>query len=216
VFNDALCETRAGQGLQRLVAAGGRPYFRAVTNRCAFRSLLLSLLLVVAMPSNAFHLRVSGMVSDMCSGAPLEAVWVNVFKNGKAQHRLRSDATGRYSVRLDNNAEYVIRFVLPGRVGKCYALDTRGGAWEGDRRTADLEVDVTLFEPVEGVDLELFDLPMGIARFNPMTGHVAWKADYERRVRPEAERLMDEVAQRLEALAGVSPENAHGGCRRWH
>ena len=106
---------------------------------------------------------------------------------------------------LDNNAEYVIRFSLPGRVTKCYSVDTHGPAWEGDNSTNHVEVEMTLFEQVEGLDLGFFDMPMGMARFTPLTGFIAWNAEYESWVKPEAERLFAEVVARRERLAQAHP-----------
>ncbi|HRH39778.1 MAG TPA: hypothetical protein PK760_15615, partial [Flavobacteriales bacterium] len=110
-----------------------------------------------------------------------------------------------YNVTLDNNAEYVIRFSMPGRVTKCYSVDTHGPAWEKDGSTNDVEVEMTLFEKVEGLDLGFFDMPMGKARFTPMTGFLAWNAEYEAHVKPEADRLFAEVATRRERLASLHP-----------
>jgi hypothetical protein len=97
---------------------------------------------------------------------------------GNVQHTAaHRTPTGRYSLRLGQQRR--VRHPLqsgPGRVSKCYALDTRGGGLGGRRRTCRTwRSTITLFQPVPELDLELFDMPMGIARFNPMTGHVAWK-----------------------------------------
>jgi hypothetical protein len=139
------------------------------------------------------HLRVHGTVTDLDSRMPLEQALVRVYKDGVKQASFVTGTGGRYAVMLENNAHYVIRFSLPGRVTKCFAVDTHGPAWENDGRTMDLEVEMTLFENLPELDLSFFDLPMGIARFTPMTGHVAWNAEYEGRIRPEADRLLAEV-----------------------
>jgi hypothetical protein len=60
---------------------------------------------------------------------------------------------------------------------------------------------MTLFEPVDGVDLSFFDLPMGIARFSPMTGLLTWDREYEQYVQAEVSRLMAEVKARRAALS---------------
>lgn len=160
------------------------------------RILLLSCSLLIAALAHAVQLRVHGSVTDLLERTPLADVEVRVYKDGVKQQVLRTGNSGAYEVMLDNNASYVIRFMQAGRVTKCFAVHTHGGAWADDKRVMDLEVEMTLFRPVEGVDLSWFDLPMGMARFQPMTGHVSWNADYERRIRGEAERLMAEVKQR--------------------
>lgn len=162
------------------------------------RTLILSCLLVTAFQALAVQLRVHGSVTDLLDRSPLAGVEVRVYKDGIKQHVISTGSNGAYEVLLDNNASYVIRFMQAGRVTKCFAVTTEGGAWADDKRVMDLEVEMTLFRPVEGVDLSWFDLPMGMARFQPMTGHVSWNADYERRIRGEAERLMAQVKQRYQ------------------
>jgi hypothetical protein len=58
------------------------------------------------------------------------------------------------------------------------------------------------------MDLSFFDLPMGIARFTPMTGFLSWNDTYTQRVQPEVYRLMAEVALRRQALAAVENRTA--------
>jgi hypothetical protein len=163
--------------------------------------LLLPVLLCLPQLLFGIQLRLHGTVVEFGGQRPLADVEVKVFRNGERQHTVRTGANGRYSLVLDNHAEYVIRFSRQGRVSKCYAVDTRGAVWEGDKRVQDLEIEIVLFQPVPELDLGWFDMPMGMARFNPMTGHVAWSADYERRIRPEVDRLMAEIALRQEAVA---------------
>ena len=165
------------------------------------RTLLCALALAMLAPAYGIQLRLHGAVLGLIDQAPMADVSVKIFRNGERYQVAQTLANGRYSLLLDNNAEYVLRFAQAGKVSKCYTIDTRGAAWENDKRVQDLEIDVVLFEPVPDLDLGWFDMPMGMARFNPMTGHVAWSADYERRIRPEAERLTAEVALRFEAIA---------------
>jgi len=153
----------------------------------------------VALNANAAQLHVHGEVTDVGTREPFGEVLVRVYKDGVKQQVFTTGAEGHYNVRLDNEAQYVIRFSAPGRVTKCFAVDTHGGEWEGDNRSVDLAIEMTLFERVEGVDLSFFDLPMGIARFSPMTGLLTWDKEYDQRVQEEVSRLMAEVALRRSA-----------------
>lgn len=165
------------------------------------RSILCTALFTALLPAYGIQLRVHGTVLRLLDKQPESGVLVKVYRNGERQQTVLADANGNYSILLDNHAEYVLRFTKPGHVNKSYTIDTRGAAWDNDRRTQDLEIDILLFEPVADLDLGWFDMPMGMARFNPMTGHVAWSAEYESKVRPEAERLTAELLLRYEAIA---------------
>jgi hypothetical protein len=168
------------------------------------RTFSTLLLLAFASVMNAAQLRVHGTVTNIFGQGPLKEVLVRVYKDGEKQHVIHTNANGRYSVRLDNNASYVLRFSLPGHVTKCFTVDTHGPSWEGDNKLVDLEVEMTLFEQLLGLDLSFFDMPMGIARFTPMTGVISWNDGYGTRIRPEVERLMAEVRTRREELASSS------------
>lgn len=154
----------------------------------------------VALNATAARLHVRGVVTDAATRQPIAEALVRVYKDGVKQHVFHTGASGHYGVTLDNGAQYVIRFSLPGRITKCFGIDTHGPAWEDDRSVKDVEVEMTLFERVDGLDLSFFDMPMGLARFTPMTGYLSWNKEYEERIQPEAARLYAEVMLRREQL----------------
>jgi hypothetical protein len=162
----------------------------------AMRSFITALALLLVLCTHAAQLRVHGVVTDVDERLPLEQVLVRVYRNGEVVARTLTGPGGRYSFVLENGAEHVIRFSLAGHVTKCYAVDTRGPAWEDDARVMGLEVEMTLFPKVPGLDLGFFDMPMGIARFTPMTGYLAWNDTYAMAIKPEVDRLMAEVDHR--------------------
>jgi len=172
------------------------------------RYLILTVLCALVVPAWAAELRLHGEVTDVNTRTPFGEVLVRVYKDGVKQQVFTTGAEGHYNVRLDNEANYVIRFSAPGRVTKCFSVDTHGGEWTGDNRSVDLAVEMTLFERVDGVDLSFFDMPMGIARFSPMTGFLSWNKEYEERVQEEVSRLMAEIALRRAALGeqAMNPE----------
>ena len=170
------------------------------------RLLIIALFATTAVPLWAVQLRVQGVVTELHSRRPLPGVLVRIYKNGEKVQVMNSGAFGRYSAVLDNNATYIIRFSMPGHVTKCFAIETFGPAWEGDNAVKQLEVEMTMFERVPGLDLSFFDLPLGIARFTPMTGVISWNMDYEAKVKPEVDRLMHEVTLRREQLATIEAQ----------
>jgi len=169
------------------------------------RTLGFLALCLVAFNTEAARLHIKGNVTDMDTREPLANALVRVYKNGVKQHVLHTGANGRYDVVLDNGADYVIRFSLPGRVTKCFGIDTHGPAWEYDNAVTLVEVEMTLFEQVEGMDLSFFDMPMGLARYTPMTGFLSWNKPYEERIQPEAARLCAEVKQRRDQALAKYP-----------
>jgi hypothetical protein len=195
-----ICSPSAQAGTAYHDCAGDSPNTESTMRTLGFLALFL-------VAANAFgaHLRVKGTVTDAITRVPLEGALVRVYKDGVKQQAFQAGATGRYSVDLENGAQYVIRFSLPGRITKCFAIDTHGSAWEDDRSMKEVEVEMTLFEKVDGLDLSFFDMPMGLARFTPMTGYLSWNRDYEEKVQPEAARLFAEVMLRRDQSLAKHP-----------
>jgi hypothetical protein len=152
----------------------------------------------------AYTLKVHGVVTEYLSGAVITNALVRVYKDGVKQKAEETGILGLYAVKLDNNARYVIRFSAPGHQTKCFSVDTHGLAWEGDARVKDLFVEMTLFERIPDMDLNYFDLPMGMARFQPATGLVTWDDEYDARIRSEVQSIMAEYERRMTATADAS------------
>ncbi|MCB0769357.1 MAG: hypothetical protein KDC00_03005 [Flavobacteriales bacterium] len=175
------------------------------------RYILLTILIGFAMSVAAVDLRLHGEVTTFGSREVLGDVLVRVYRNGLKEQAFMTGAGGRYSVDLREGGHYIIRFSRPGHVTKCFAVDTHGAAWEGDARSVNVAVEMTLFEKVDGLDLSFFDLPMGLANFSPTTGYLSWDKEYEERIRPEVDRLMAEVAthrlRNAPTVSHIGPSN---------
>lgn len=171
---------------------------------------MITVIFAAAMlSSTAAELRLRGEVTDHVTRAPLGEVLVRVYRNGVKERSFTTGAAGKYNVDLRRGGEYVIRFSLPGHVTKCYAVNTEGPVWEGDRREVSVDVEMTLFEGVPDLDLSFFDLPMGMARFCPTTGLLKWDLAYEQRIRSEVDRLMAEVRARRALCSSSEVEPVH-------
>ncbi len=169
---------------------------------------LQNLIVVACMVSggmaHAAHLRIVGTVTDKFSAAPLADAQVRVYRNGEKVRTLTTGPTGRYELSLENNADFVIRFVRPGHVTKCFTVSTHGPEWEGDRSVKEVFIEMTMFERVDDLDLSFFDLPMGIARFDPLNGRMDWDEAYDGRIRCEVATLMDAVTRALAARGALA------------
>ncbi len=168
------------------------------------KALIVAGSVCLQVQAAAFSLSISGVVTDYLTGKAMDHVLVRVYKDGLKVQTLETGASGQYDVHLANNAEYVIRFSAPGLVTKCFTVDTHGLEWEGDRKEKDLWVGMTMMERTIGLDLSVFDMPMGMARFEPATGLVTWDLDYDRKVRPQVEDLMARYQRLMTAQASVS------------
>lgn len=154
--------------------------------------------------AHAYNLRVHGIVTEYLTGELVSDALVRVYKDGVKQQAEQTGVLGRYAFTLDNNAKYVLRFSAPGHQTKCFTIDTHGLEWEGENKSKDLFVEMTLFQKLADMDLSFFDMPMGIAFFEPATGLVRWDTDYDQRIRPEVQSLMIGYTRRMTAIADAS------------
>jgi len=170
----------------------------SIRPRPVMRTLLFFVLFGTSLLSGAVDLRLRGEVTTYGTNAQLGDVLVRVYRNGIKEQAFTTGQGGKYTVDLERGGNYVIRFSRPGHITKCFAVDTKGEAWQGDTREVSVSVEMMLFKKVPGMDLSFFDLPMGLARFEPLTGFLSWDKAYEERIRPEVDRLMTELRRRSE------------------
>ncbi|HEY0978340.1 MAG TPA: carboxypeptidase regulatory-like domain-containing protein [Flavobacteriales bacterium] len=156
--------------------------------------------LLISAQCQAWTLKVHGCVNQYLTGLPMQGATIKVYKNGIRLTTTTTGATGKYSFDLENGARYVFRFSAPGSQGKCFTVDTNGMVWEGEKGTKEVFVEMILFKRISGMDLSYFDLPMGMARFEPATGLVQWDREYDARIRSEVAVLMADYERRLHEL----------------
>ena len=167
--------------------------------------------------AQAYNLRIHGVVTEYLSGELVTDALVRVYKDGVKQQAEETGLLGRYGFTLDNNAKYVLRFSAPGHQTKCFTIDTHGLEWEGESKTKELFVEMTMFTKLSDMDLSFFDLPMGQASFEPATGLVSWDTDYDQRIRSEVQSLMIDYERRMTTMADATSSAAHkGSLRREH
>jgi hypothetical protein len=167
--------------------------------------------------AQAFNLRVHGVVTEYITGELVTDALVRVYKDGVKQQAEETGLLGRYGFTLDNNAKYVIRFSAPGHQTKCFTVDTHGLEWDGESKTKELFVEMTMFTKLSDMDLSFFDLPMGQAYFEPATGLVSWDTEYDQRIRSEVQGLMIDYERRMTTMAdATSSTAANGSARREH
>ncbi len=167
--------------------------------------------------AQAYNLRIHGMVTEYLSGELITDALVRVYKDGVKQQAEETGLLGRYGFTLDNNAKYVLRFSAPGHQTKCFTIDTHGLEWDGESKTKELFVEMTMFTRLSDMDLSFFDLPMGQATFEPATGLVSWDTDYDQRIRSEVQSLMIDYERRMTTMADATSSSLpKGTLRREH
>jgi hypothetical protein len=157
--------------------------------------------LLAAPSAHASCLKIEGLVMDHTTGDPVDGALARLYKNGVKVDAEMTTGRGRFIFQLDNNAQYIIRVGMEGRVTKCFQVLTYGPEWEGANMVCELEVEVSLVERIPGMDLSFFDMPLGLAKFEPLTGSIVWNRAYEQGIVPKWTSVMLEYQARRDELA---------------
>ncbi len=114
-------------------------------------------------------------------GARLDVVKVLISVNGKL---IDSTITqkGRMFYQLDTGKVYKIEFMKSGYVAK-HLLVSTANAPSDVKQKSKLKVEVSLFKTKKGLDVDFLKTkPIGVARYNYMTGKLEWNKDYTRSI----------------------------------
>ncbi len=143
-------------------------------------------------------LYVYGTVKDHGSGAPLERFLVNAINMRDTADRVlaRTNAKGRYELVLHGDKEYAVVYSAVGMLTKHVLMDLRGPDAAQWKDGFGMNVNMTLFAPVEGVDFSVLREPVGKCRFNRELAVFDWDVAYNEAVRLRIAELMKAVELR--------------------
>lgn len=180
------------------------------------RSFLLSLAALTACPSHAFYIRMHGIVTEYFSGEPIKGAQVRMVKDGIERETQLTKRDGQYEFILDRGYTYLIWFYKDGWVTKHVKIDATGVPPIPDVPFHELDVQVSLFTWVDGVDLTIFEQPLGLAEYVQSVRKTTWDVEYTEALRPKVERVMIEYQRRMGKLAHARPGKGDAERREDH
>ncbi len=174
---------------------------RACLLLCAF----LSVAGVFAQVDNVY---VYGTVKDYVSSKKLDGITVTVFKNGGKLAEVVTNASGKYEFNLDYGSDYKLVYSKAGMISKNISIDTKNIPEEERVGGHGMNVEMTLFAELPGIDFSVLQQPIGKAKFDPTTKEVTWDIQYTEQVRAEIARLMKEYDEKKKREANAEEEFA--------
>ena len=142
-------------------------------------------------------LDIHGSVKNEASRRNLEGVQVKVVQDGVEYDTYTTAANGRYGFNLPLGHKYMFTFSADGMVFKKIEINTKGIPPEDMAGGFKLNMDMTLFDMIEGFDLKIMDEPLGKAAFDPIRNSVEFDYNYTGQMQ---QKIADEL-KRLEKLA---------------
>lgn len=170
--------------------------------------LACSLFLLAAAFGQVDNVYVYGTVKDYVSSKKLDGITVTVFKNGGKLAEVVTNASGKYEFNLDYGSDYKLVYSKAGMVSKNISIDTKNIPEEERVGGHGMNVEMTLFTELPGIDFSVLQQPIGKAKFDPTTKEVTWDLQYTEQVRAEIQRLMKEYDEKKKREANAEEEYA--------
>lgn len=139
-----------------------------------------------------FFVKLSGVVTEHFSGAPMKGVLVRLLKAGKTEAEATTRGDGKYEFQLDRGWRYAVWFSHEGSVSKHINIDTEEVPPYPDVPFYEMDVQMTLFPWIADFDFSPFDQPLGEAAYKQTVRNMSWDVEYTERLRPVLSRVMDE------------------------
>ena len=140
----------------------------------------LSVSVVRAQPER-FYVKLYGIVTEHWSGEPMKGVLVRVLKDSLPLDQNVTGRSGRYAFYLDRGAVYTVWYSKEGMVTKHVRIDATQVPVFPDVPFYEMDVQVTLFPWIEGIDYSIFDRPLGLASYKHSVRNLSWNVEYTSR-----------------------------------
>lgn len=185
-------------------------YLAAMHRSSILRQLLLIALLfsctfASAQPGTEGELVIDGHAKNYADGHLLPGVSITVSTAGRPDLVVLTDDSGRYEVALTMDRLYRIAYGRQDMVTKRVELDARNVPVADREIGMAMTVDMTLFAPMEGVDLSFLDEPIGKARYVVQDSMLVWDLAYTDSIRGLIADRMREY-DHLQAEAKIKEE----------
>ena len=147
--------------------------------------------------SQSGSLVVSGSLKHEKTKQRLDNVTVSVLRGGEAFDEIDADRNGKYFLDLPLRNNYVIVFRAEGMVSKRVAINSASVPEDELTEGFMFDLDMSLFDVIEGFDESIMETPIGIAEFDERSGRIQFDLDHTNDMR----RLIDDELDRLADLA---------------
>ena len=139
---------------------------------------------------------VYGTVKDDRTKKKMSDVEVVLVEDGEVKKTFITAANGRFEFDLDYGHMYDIRFNKPNYVSKFITLNTASVPEEDQVGGEGMDLDMSLFKEVEGVNFDILKQPVGKADYDAAAGKVAFDYEYTKSIANEIGRLRRELEKK--------------------
>ena len=140
--------------------------------------------------SQAFYIHLHGVVTEYFTGDLLKGVQVRLVKDSIERNTVVTAWNGKYELYLERGYDYQVWFHRKDMVPKYVRIDAREVPLFPGVPYFEMDLQMTLFEWVDGYSFEAFDEPVALAEYKHSVRNLHWTTEYTQRRRVELQRVM--------------------------
>jgi tetratricopeptide (TPR) repeat protein len=139
-----------------------------------------------------------GVVRDHSDNKKIANVDIFVYEDGKKIFDRKTNLNGKYEFVLDFNRTYKIVYNYPNYVSKYLTIDATDIPEKDRIGGFEMNIDMTLFEEIDGLDVSILEEPIGKANFDNKRGEMSWDMAYTDMMQKKIKDLMRRHDEKLE------------------
>ncbi len=138
----------------------------------------------------ATDINIYGVMDDYHTKRPIKSGNVTISNEKNEVRMIPVDSMGGWIDLIPCDHIYKIKFTAPGYVTKHIVIDARSIPLEDQLGGFSMDIDITLFTAIDGVDYEILEKPVGISRYDPYTYSIAWDPNQVGRMQGKMKKFM--------------------------
>jgi hypothetical protein len=177
-------------------------------NYFGLRRVLMTLFFVSALTSNMFgqqyaldsltksenpiatDIHLNGVMDDYHSKRPITSGKVIISNELNEVSTIPVDSMGRWIELIPCDHIYRVDFTAEGYATKHVIIDARSIPLEEQLGGFSMDIDITLFKAIDGVDYTLLEKPIGVSRYDTYTYSISWDSDQVVRMQDQMKQFM--------------------------
>jgi len=149
---------------------------------------LLTLVTIFAYADDHWNIKVNGRITE--DQVKLEGAVVSLIKNSRLMREVVTSGNGKFVFLLKPGNDYLIEVAKPGYASKSISFSTKNVPQEKvGAGFPEFPIEIRLFQEIDGVNMEVFDHPVGRIIYSPVADDFAVDMEYHKLIRADLAQL---------------------------
>ena len=142
---------------------------------------------------------VKGIVKDYVGDKPIANAEIIVYEDDEEVDNQKTNQEGFYILDLYYDKFYRIEYHYSSFITKFITIDTRSIPANDREGGYEMYVDMTVFKSIGGMDISLFERPIGKAKYDSIRAEIVWDIDYTNNLQEKIKSLLKPYKEELNA-----------------